>query len=236
MSKRKILLLAMSIIMVAILAVGGTLAYFNDTDSETNVFTFGDIDITLEEVFPEDELMPGENNALQKRVSVYNEGPNEAYMWVELWVPAELSDGVTAESNDLHLVFYNTWVDDEGNVYDVSDDEAAEKGYELLSAPIFVELEDKEYDGVTYKGYRVYDIDSEPKAEGESTGALLSEVYMDKDIKLCTDSEHEENCLVLKDATHYTGSWEIIVNAYGMQAQGFANIEEAIDAYDGEVL
>ena len=35
MSKRKILSLALTLCMVAILAVGGTLAYFQDTDTKT---------------------------------------------------------------------------------------------------------------------------------------------------------------------------------------------------------
>ena len=54
MSKRKILLLAMSIIMIAILAIGGTLAYFTAEDSADNVFTMGNVDIELEENFGEE--------------------------------------------------------------------------------------------------------------------------------------------------------------------------------------
>jgi predicted ribosomally synthesized peptide with SipW-like signal peptide len=49
MTKRKILLLAMSLCMVAILAVGGTLAYFTDTDNADNVFTIGHVNIALNE-------------------------------------------------------------------------------------------------------------------------------------------------------------------------------------------
>ena len=50
MSKRKILLLALSACMVAILAVGGTLAYFTDvSDVKRNVFTVGDVEIELTE-------------------------------------------------------------------------------------------------------------------------------------------------------------------------------------------
>lgn len=49
MNKRKILMLAVSVCMIAILAVGGTLAYFTDTDSATNVFTVGKVAIQLNE-------------------------------------------------------------------------------------------------------------------------------------------------------------------------------------------
>lgn len=47
MSKRKILTLALTIAMAAILAIGGTLAYFTDFDQVENVFTIGDLDIDV---------------------------------------------------------------------------------------------------------------------------------------------------------------------------------------------
>lgn len=47
MNKRKLLTLAMSLSMVAILAVGATIAYFTDTDTVTNTFTVGNVSIEL---------------------------------------------------------------------------------------------------------------------------------------------------------------------------------------------
>lgn len=47
MNKRKIILLATALCMVAILAVGGTLAYFTDTDVAVNTFTVGNVKIEL---------------------------------------------------------------------------------------------------------------------------------------------------------------------------------------------
>ena len=47
MSKRKILALASAVCMVAILAIGGTLAYFTSTDEATNTFTTGGVKINL---------------------------------------------------------------------------------------------------------------------------------------------------------------------------------------------
>ena len=49
MNKRKIILLATALCMVAILAAGGTLAYFMDTDEATNVFVIGHVSIKQEE-------------------------------------------------------------------------------------------------------------------------------------------------------------------------------------------
>ena len=47
MTKKKILVLALSLAMVAILAVGGSLAYLTDTDNKTNTFTVGNVKIEL---------------------------------------------------------------------------------------------------------------------------------------------------------------------------------------------
>lgn len=56
MNKKKLLVVTMVLAMVAVLAVGGTLAYFTDTDVATNVFTVGNVDIDLTEAkIKEDE-------------------------------------------------------------------------------------------------------------------------------------------------------------------------------------
>lgn len=47
MTKKKILVLALTIAMVAILAVGGSLAYLTDTKTATNTFTVGNVKIEL---------------------------------------------------------------------------------------------------------------------------------------------------------------------------------------------
>ena len=49
MNKKKILVLAVSVCLVAILAIGGTLSYFTDEEEATNTFTVGNVDITLTE-------------------------------------------------------------------------------------------------------------------------------------------------------------------------------------------
>lgn len=50
MNKKKILVLAVSVALIAILAIGGSLAYFTDTtDAVTNAFSVGNVDITLTE-------------------------------------------------------------------------------------------------------------------------------------------------------------------------------------------
>lgn len=47
MKKKSILVVAIAVMLVAALVVGGTLAYFTDTKSATNTFTVGNVDIEL---------------------------------------------------------------------------------------------------------------------------------------------------------------------------------------------
>lgn len=88
MSKRKILLVAAALCMIAILAVGGTLAYFTDTtEVKNNVFTVGNVEIILEEpnwVAQGEKdapaVYPGE--ALAKDPTVTNTGANPCFVRV----------------------------------------------------------------------------------------------------------------------------------------------------------
>ena len=89
MNKRKILLLAALLSMVAILGVGGTLAYFTADDAATNTFTVGNVKIDLTE--PEwdkqgtedaPEVYPGE--ALKKDPTIENIGKNPCFVRVKV--------------------------------------------------------------------------------------------------------------------------------------------------------
>lgn len=236
--KKKILTLSLVVALAATAIIGGTMAYFTDKDEKTNTFTMGNVDIELEEKFPEDELIPGEENALQKEVTVKNVGSENAYMWIELLIPAELDTPQDAGQNDLHFNPFDTYKDSEGNLYVMRGSEAKAKGYTLVAETVEEYLGQKTIgegdDAVIYNVYREYIKNDTPKETSDSTYALLARVFMDKDVKQCTDTTHTDGCLVLKDGTHYTGTWEIIVNAYGIQGAGFETIEEAIAAYDGE--
>ncbi len=235
--KKKLLALGM-VAALGTTAIGGTLAYFTDTDTETNTFTAGNIDIEIDEIFPESELMPGTatDNNLQKEVYVENTGANDAYMWIEVLIPTELDTVGDASKNDLHFNYYDTYFDADGSPVVCSSAVAKEKGY---GDPKYVINEvhmgettiGEGQDAVTYNRYLHYTENDTAKKKGEKTAALLAQVYMDKDIEQCTEDTHAEECLVLKDETHYTGTWELIINAYGIQSQGFDTIKEAINAY-----
>ena len=128
MNKRKIVLLALSLCMVAILAVGGTLAYFTDTDQAVNVFTVGNVKIEQyeqqrdgnggwEDFEQNQKLFPIVNdgkdengyhtgkNYIDKIVTVKNTGTEDAYIRTHIAVPHVLDDGADtymASDNILH--------------------------------------------------------------------------------------------------------------------------------------
>ncbi len=60
MNKKKLVTLCMVFSMIAILAIGGTIAYFTDTDSASNQFTTGNVAIDLTEAV----VIPNENGDL----------------------------------------------------------------------------------------------------------------------------------------------------------------------------
>lgn len=85
MTKRKLMLVALSLCMVAILAMGGTLAYLTDEDDVTNVFTVGNVEIELTEPSWDvengyDDAYPGEH--IPKDPKVTNIGDNPCYIRV----------------------------------------------------------------------------------------------------------------------------------------------------------
>lgn len=58
MKKKTILVAAIAVMLVAALVVGGTLAYFTDTDKADNTFTMGNVKIALNEQQRTDNMKP----------------------------------------------------------------------------------------------------------------------------------------------------------------------------------
>ena len=221
--KKKITAIALVVCLVAVAVVGGSLAYFTDKDNATNTFAVGNVDIQLVEknadgtpFTPDQVLLPGsktENN-IAKCVTVKNVGQNDAYCWIEVWVPADLDDGddnspvAPGLGNSLHFNYGQT----------VTETKATFLGSKTI-------------DGVSYNGYVHFVENDPPVAKDNSSAQLLDQVYMDKKVAQCTNSEHQ-NCLILADGqTHYTGDWNLVINAIGFQADGVASIEAAITNY-----
>ena len=237
--KKKILSLTLVVCLLAIAVVGGTMAYFTDKDAELNTFTFGNIDIDLEETFVADsELVPGLD--VNKDAWIENTGDNAAWVWAEVLIPVQLDDGIANSpaapglANSLHMNYPGMYAKE----YAQNTDATAKFYNENLSQLWIMQhnADDVQYGylgketigTVEYNKYiKFYE---KPLYKGESTSLFLDKVYMDKTVKQCT--EHA-NCLKLVDGSCYTGDWEILVRAYGIQETGFASVIDAWKAYDG---
>ena len=103
--KKKILALCLVVALAVTAVVGGTLAYFTDTDDAENTFTTGKVDITLNETFTQDsKLLPGKN--IEKIVNVTN-NEEDAYVRLHIAFPADTiyygNDGVQEYNNLVHF-------------------------------------------------------------------------------------------------------------------------------------
>ena len=89
MSKKKMILTA--VILTLVLVIGGTIAFFTDTDSATNTFTIGKIDISLSEpnwnASNAQNVTPGK--VIAKDPTITNDSTtNSAYVFAKVEVPA----------------------------------------------------------------------------------------------------------------------------------------------------
>ena len=105
--KKKILVLCLVVALAVTAVVGGSLAYFTDTDNKTNTFTTGKVDITLNETFSENDakLLPGKD--IEKIVNVTNNA-EDAYVRLHIAFPADTiyygeNDGVQEYNNLVHF-------------------------------------------------------------------------------------------------------------------------------------
>ena len=245
MSKRKILMLALSVCMVAILAVGGTLAYFTDTDEATNVFTVGHVDITLEEDFgdndPEtnEKLFPGKQNAVKKEVKItLGEDSEDSYVWYTYKIPAVLdsTDGSTGTNNIVHVNAYGyTW-----------DTYRNESKYWPAGVTAALPLEQtwdhtrfspegligtETIDGIEYNVY--LSLYHGKLTAGDETSVGMCQVYMDAGVNTNKDGQYvDKNGKVID--YNFADGIDIIVTAYGIQADGFADVYAAYDAYQAQ--
>ncbi|MBQ9167198.1 MAG: hypothetical protein IJX67_02165 [Oscillospiraceae bacterium] len=245
---KKILALCLCVAMLAIAIVGGTLAYFTDTHAETNTFTVGNIKIDLIENFEKDaELMPGID--VPKEVHISNTGDNAAYVWYEYLIPAALDsiDGTTGANNVLHVNAYGrTWdTYRENSKYWAEGQTAAlplEQTWdhdpdvelsELIGPQGFIGTETIE--DIVYNKYVVlYHGIVNPDAD---TSIAMSNVYLDPKVDATVDAEGNvtywlvENGVKTKIAFDLEET-QIIVRAYGIQAEGFDDVYAAYTAYN----
>lgn len=117
--KKKSLALVLALAMIVVCVVGGTLAWLTDkTDPVTNTFTYGDINITLDESENLDlKMIPGYTITKDPKVTV-KAGSEKCYLFVKVEKSANFDNFMTydmatgwkqlkdASNNDVPGVFY----------------------------------------------------------------------------------------------------------------------------------
>ncbi len=252
MNKRKILVLVASLCIVATLVVGGTLAYFTDKDAKTNTFTVGKVDISLQEDFDADnaKLLPGSqaSNAIKKEVTIkLEDGSEDAYVWFEQLIPTALdsTDGSIGAHNVVHVNCPgNTWDkyrennkfwsegQTEAFVLERTWDHDPETELGLAVGPEGY-IRQEVIDGVQYNVYlALYHGKLSNKADGQAETTMgMSQVYLDSKV----DSDGTVYTINGKAINYdFSKGVNIIVRAFAIQADGFADVYAAYNAYAGQ--
>ena len=250
--KKKLTAIFLCVALVAVAVIGGTLAYFTDTDKETNTFAVGNVKIDLIEqqrgenglvpfeqhkkLYPivgsaqgeKDEYgMPTAKNYVDKMVTIKNTSSEKAYIRAYFAIPSALDNGFetfNAGMNILHFNFGNKVVNGE-----ISSTEGAE--WIWTHDGKWNYFETTLSDGIKYN---VYYADYYKALDANATTEqLVSGVYLDKtfDIK-------DGKCYAFgKEVTLDNGwDWNNVscpVFAVAVQAEGFNNAAAAMDAAFG---
>lgn len=122
--KKKLLATCLIIALAATAVIGGTLAYFTDTDTADNVFTVGNVSIDLTEPNWEGEgsedapeAYPGE--ALKKDPTVTNDGKNPAFVRIKVegWDCLGEGNEITFRTDYVAGKLGTDWVEYNGYYY-----------------------------------------------------------------------------------------------------------------------
>ena len=86
MNKKKIVTVCLVVALLAVCAIGGSLAYFTDTDTKDNTFTVGNVNIELTETEWVQNSIANPGVAVDKNPIVNNIGENEAWIRVNVTI------------------------------------------------------------------------------------------------------------------------------------------------------
>lgn len=233
--KKKLTAIALIVALLAVAVIGGTLAYFTDTEKATNTFTVGNVDITLIEqqrnasgtalesfehnkvLMPivgsaqgaEDDFgMPLAENYVDKMITVKNTGKSDAYIRAYFAIPAILDDGTPtfdASKNSLHF-----------NMGDTTKWAWKTNGaWNCFPTTI---------DSVAYN---VYYADYQDVVAKDGVTTLFTKgLYLDKNVDMDADGNLTKGGA---DLGNWSNGIKCPVAAVAVQADGFANASAALN-------
>lgn len=249
--KKKIVALCLCVALAVVAIGGATLAYFTDTDNETNTFTVGNVKIDLIEqqrgenglvpfeqnkkLYPivgsaqgdKDEYgMPTAKNYVDKMVTIKNTGSEKAYIRAYFAIPAALDDGYerfNAGLNVLHFNFGNKVVNGA-----ISSTEGVEWFWTHGNKWNYFETT---IDGIAYN---VYYADYYQAVDADATTEqLIQGVYLDKSFDMKDGKAYAFGEELSLDEGWNWNNVSCPVFAVACQAEGFDNASDAITAAFG---
>ena len=245
--KKKILALSIALGAFALILGAGTMAFFSDSDTKTNTFTMGKVDITLTETdhsgnaFVQDQkLLPGSasTTAVAKNAIVtVEDGSEDAYVWVEILIPAALYESKTDTNETNNAIHYNQFMNFlQGYTQNSTNPNAIQAAGIYPSDHQWTVAKYIDQVTVNNKEYaRLRTTHKDIVKAGKTTSPAISQVYLDNDVKYENGKYYIPAVGASSDPAtsfvEYDGDWEVIVNAYGVQATGFANVDEAVAAF-----
>lgn len=250
--KKKITAIFLCVALVAIAVVGASLAYFTDTDNETNTFAVGNVKIDLiEQQRGENGLVPFEQNKklypivgsaqgekdafgmptaknyVDKMVTIKNTGSEKAYIRAYFAIPSALDDGYETFNAGLNVLHFNFGNKVENGV--VTSTEGAEWIWTHGSKWNYFETTLN--DGIKYNVY--YADYYQAVDAGATTEQLVQGVYLDKTFDI-----RDGKCYAFGKEVELDDGWNwnsvsCPVFAIACQAEGFDNAAAAMDAAFG---
>lgn len=236
--KKKVLAISLAAILVLTAIAGTTLAYLTDRDSAKNVFTMGNVEIELNEHFPDNELIPGKK--LDKQATITNTGKNDAWVWITVAIPAALDTPDDASKNILHMnvpgAYWDKYYTQEKYYSKMGHTQPVELGdtWNVDAYVSTVTIDNVEYTLYTHLYNGILKA-AEGDNEGETTNTCLTSVYLDAHV----DIDPDGNLFWVEKGTTTAIDWNInedgvpsvYVSAYAIQAEGFDTVKEAYAAY-----
>lgn len=237
--KRK-LVIGLSVMLLAALVIGMTYAYFTDTETKTNTFTVGDLDITLEEEWKPDDgkdIVPGDSVEKEPKV-IATKG--DSYMRVVMSIVDKDGNAITDAtrlSKILSTLFY-----DSGSTIKAGDKYSSSTIGGWPGATVMNPYNKTDFElGTSSGGVYTYYYKNTTTSDVFKQGAeaiLFNRVVIPTDWKQAdmwllngTTTKVVDGKTVVVPGTGY----QIVIRAEAIQSEGFADRAAAFTALDAEL-
>lgn len=251
--KKKIITSCLVVALLVVGIVGASLAYFTDKDKAYNTFTVGKVKIQLNEqqrnaertaleAFEQNKAlnpivgsaqgekdkfgMPTAKNYVDKMVTVTNTGSKDAYIRAYFAIPSALDDGEESFNAGLNVLHFNF-----GNkVKDGTVTTTYENEWFWKTAGKWNYFETT-IDGIAYNVYYADYATAVPA--GQTTEQFVQGVYLDKSFDIKDDGAYAFGKKLTLDEGWDWSKVTCPVFAVAVQADGFDNAAQAMDAAFG---